>query len=129
LNSDWETLYEGLDTENMWQLLHSKLLFLIDKCMPTKSFEPHSRPKWLNSSVLKAIKQKHKVWNTYKTTHCHSDYVSCTTKRETLQLPLSKGPNITFISICVLEVCIREITSRLRKVNGLLMVWYMAIIS
>jgi len=53
-NTDWKVLFEGLnDTENIWQLYHSKLSFLNDKYIRTKSFEPHSRP---NSSDLKAIK-------------------------------------------------------------------------
>ena len=65
----------------MWSLLRSKLLFLIDKYVPTQTFEPNSRTKWLNSSTLKAIKQKHKAWSTYKATHHHDDYVSYTTKR------------------------------------------------
>ena len=61
LNTNWEVLFEGLNTEEMWSLFHSKLLFLIDKYIPTQTFEPNSRPKWLNSSTLKAIKQKHKA--------------------------------------------------------------------
>ena len=30
LNTNWEVLFEGLNTEKMWLLFHSKLLFLID---------------------------------------------------------------------------------------------------
>jgi len=81
LNTNWEVLFEGLNTDEMWSLFHSKLLFLIDKYIPTQKFQPNSRPKWLNSSTLKAIKQKHKAQNTYKATHRHDDYVTYTTKR------------------------------------------------
>ena len=81
MNTNWEVLFEGLNTEKMWLLFHSKLLFLIDKYVPTQTFESNSKPKWLNSSTLKAIKQKHKAWNTYKATHHHVDYLSYTTKR------------------------------------------------
>jgi len=81
LNTDWEVLFEGLDTENMWQLFHSKLLSLIDKYIPIQSVEPNSKPMWLNSFALKTIKQKRKAWNTYKATHRQSDYVLYTTKR------------------------------------------------
>jgi len=31
LNTNWDVLFEGLNTDEMWSLLHSKLLFLIDK--------------------------------------------------------------------------------------------------
>ena len=55
LNTNWEVLFEGLNTEKMWLLFHSKLLFLIDKYVPTQTFESNSKPKWLNSSTLKAI--------------------------------------------------------------------------
>ena len=81
LNTDWEVLFEGLDTENIWQLFHSKLLSLIDKYIPIQLVEPNSKPKWLNSFALKTIKQKYKAWNTYKATHLQSDYALCTTKR------------------------------------------------
>ena len=81
LNTDWEVLFEGLDAENMWHLFHSKLLSLIDKYIPIQLVEPNSKPKWLNSFALKTIKQKHKAWNTYKSTHWQSDYVLYTTKR------------------------------------------------
>jgi len=76
LNINWKVLFEGLNTEEMWSLLHSKLLYLIDEYVPIQNFEPNSRPKWLNSSTLKAIKPKNKAWNTYKATHRHDDYVS-----------------------------------------------------
>jgi len=49
LNTNWDVLFEGLNTDEMWSVLHSKLLFLIDKCIPTVTFEPNSRPKCLNS--------------------------------------------------------------------------------
>jgi len=73
LNTDWEALFEGLDIENMWQLLHSKLLSLIDKYIPIQTVMHNSKPKWLNSFALKTIKQKHKACNTYKATHQQSD--------------------------------------------------------
>ena len=31
LDTDWEHLFKGLDTESMWLCFHSKLLNLIDK--------------------------------------------------------------------------------------------------
>jgi len=71
----------------MWHLLHSKLLFLIDKYMPTKSLEPNSRPKWLNS------KQKHKG-NIFP-------------QREILQLLLSNGQNLT-LNLSLLIVLIKQ---------------------
>jgi len=76
LNTDWKVL-------DMWLFLHSKPLSLIDKYVPTQMFAPNSktRPKWLSPSAFKAIKQKHKPWNTYKATRCQSDYVSYATKR------------------------------------------------
>ena len=81
LNTDWEVLLEGLNIEKTWLLFHSKLLFRIDKYVPTQMFESNSKPEWLNPSTLKAIKQKHKTWNTNKATHQHVDYLSYTTKR------------------------------------------------
>ena len=59
LNTDWEVLFEGLDTENMWQLFHFKLLSL--KNIPIQTVEPNSKLKWLNSFALKTIKHKHGI--------------------------------------------------------------------
>jgi len=45
----------------------------------------------LSASTLKAIKRKHKAWNTYKATHHHDDYVSYTTKRNTATAAVKKA--------------------------------------
>ena len=79
--TSWEVLFKGLKNEKTWLLIQR---FFIDKYDPTETFESNSRPKWLNYSSIKTIKQKHKAWNTNKVTH-HLNYfrlVSYTTKRK-----------------------------------------------
>ena len=44
--------------------------------VPVQIIKCKPKPKWLNHSTPKAIKHKHKVWNTYKATKHHSDFIS-----------------------------------------------------
>ena len=62
-------------TRNVCGQSHSKVLLLIDKYIPTRIFKSYSKPKWLDSSTLKLIKQKHKAWNTYKATRHYADFI------------------------------------------------------
>jgi len=75
--------------------------FLIDKYIPTQTFEPNSRPKWLNSSTLKAIKQNIKHGTPTKLLTAMMTMLP-TPQRETLLLLLllllSKGQNQTLNS-------------------------------
>ena len=89
LNINWEVLFEGLNTEEMWSLFHSKLLFLIHKYFPTQKFERNSRHKWLNSSLLMHLIKniKHGTLTKLLTVMMTMFH---TPRRETLLLLLSK---------------------------------------
>ena len=76
LDTNWAQLFEGQDMESMWLCFHTKLLNLIDKYIPVKTASSKPKPKWLDWPTLKAIKLKHKTWNTYKVTKRHVDYIS-----------------------------------------------------
>ena len=76
LDTNWAQLFEGQYMESMWLCFHTKLLNLIDKYIPVKTASSKSKPKWLDWPTLKAIKLKHKTWNTYKATKRHVDYIS-----------------------------------------------------
>ena len=65
----------------MWSILHSKLLKLIDMYVPVQRSNYKPKPKWLNNTALKAIKRKHKAWNTYMATRHYSDFVTYTRYR------------------------------------------------
>ena len=55
LNIDWAHLFEGQDMDAMWLCFHTKLLNLIDKDIPTDSFNSKPKPKWLDLFTLKKI--------------------------------------------------------------------------
>ena len=55
LNINWEVLFEGLNTEKMWSLLHSKLLYLIDKYVTTQTFSLTLDPSGLTLQLLKQL--------------------------------------------------------------------------
>ena len=78
LDTTWEQLFAGLNTESIWLCFHSKLLNLIDKYIPINTSSSKRKPKWLDWLTLKSIKFKHKSWNTYKATKHHEDFISYT---------------------------------------------------
>ena len=64
----WTVLFQDLSISAMWEVFHSKLLYLMDKCIASVNFssaKPRSYPLWLNKEVLRVIKLKHKAWNKY----------------------------------------------------------------
>ena len=54
---DWEQLFNGLNTESMWSVFHSRPFNLIDLYVPVQITSYKPKHKWFNSSVSKAIKQ------------------------------------------------------------------------
>ena len=38
LSADWKQVFASLDMQSMWSILHFKMLFLIDKCIPSRIF-------------------------------------------------------------------------------------------
>ena len=61
LNIDWAHSFEGQETNAMWLCFHTKLLNLIDKYIPIKTFNSKPKPKWLDLFTLKKIKLKHEA--------------------------------------------------------------------
>ena len=49
--------------------------------VPVQIINHTPKPKWFNSSVFKAIKQKQKAWNTYKATKSPSNFITYTNYR------------------------------------------------
>ena len=103
LNTNWEQIFENLNTQCMWSVFHSKVLLLIDKYIPTCIFKSNSKPKWLDSSTLKLIKQKHKAWNTYKATQHYADFISYTRSKNVATASIRKAKS-TFESNLAISV-------------------------
>ena len=45
----------------MWSCFHTKLLKLIDKYIPIKTFDSKPKPKWLDCSTLKRLRSNIKL--------------------------------------------------------------------
>ena len=58
--------------------LGSILLNLIDLYAPVQITNHKPKPKWFNSSVFKAIRQKLKAWNTHKATKSPFNFITYT---------------------------------------------------
>ena len=76
-NEDWMVLFQDLNVSAMWEIFHSKLLYLMNKYIPSINFSStkvRSHPLWLNKEILRDIKLKHKAWNKYLFTRQKSDF-------------------------------------------------------
>ena len=76
-NEDWMVLFQDLNVSAMWEIFHSKLLYLMNKYIPSINFSStkvRSHPLWLNKEILRVIKLKHKAWNKYLITRQKSDF-------------------------------------------------------
>ena len=60
LNEDWTVLFQDLNISAMWVVLHSKLLYLMDKCIPSVNFSS-AKVRSYNKEILRVIKIKHKA--------------------------------------------------------------------
>ena len=64
---DWEKLFSGKSVEEMYHILLSILLELIDKYVPKmKRVLKKRQPKWINKEVRDKIKAKERAWKRLK---------------------------------------------------------------
>jgi hypothetical protein len=63
---DWDEKMYGLNTEQAWNLLRSKLHCLIEKHVPPRRRRNHNRPPWLSREILRAIRKKKRLWRLAK---------------------------------------------------------------
>jgi hypothetical protein len=53
------------DIEILWKIVKSNLLTLLDKFAPIRRVRTRGRPPWCKAKVVRAYKQKSKMWNEY----------------------------------------------------------------
>ena len=64
LNEEWKVLFQDLNISAVWEVFHSKLLYLMNKCIPSVNFSSakvRSYPLWLNKELLRVIKLNTKL--------------------------------------------------------------------
>ena len=65
-NIDWQTIFAGLDVDDMKQLFTSKCFNILSQYIPNKIITCDDRdPPWMTGALKSAIKRKHRVYNKY----------------------------------------------------------------
>jgi len=66
LDIDWDHLFIGKSVEEMWADFHARYISLLNEYVTIKTCSEFNRaPQWMNKSVLRIIKVKHKAWFKY----------------------------------------------------------------
>ena len=71
---DWEEDLDGLNSEEAWQKFKLKYNTEIELNVPKKKPKKSLKPKWMKSSVKKAVKKKYNLYKRYKRTQDYRDY-------------------------------------------------------
>ena len=74
MDLDWNTMFNGLTTEEMWHHFHSIYCKLVDKYIPSVIPKAKNSPQWMSKSLKNIINLKRKAWAKYKRTLHLSDY-------------------------------------------------------
>ena len=81
LDLDWNVMFNGLTTEEMWHHFHSIYCKLVDKYIPSVIPKANNSPQWMNKSLKNIINLKRKAWARYKRTLHPLDYSNYALRR------------------------------------------------
>ena len=70
---DWYSLLVDLDPCDAWSVFHSKVVEVVNKCVPLKKVCRRKRPVWMSREVLKAVRKKRKLWRCFKQSKSSAD--------------------------------------------------------
>ena len=73
---DWTTLLENKSVNQCWDIIHGKLMSLIQKHIPAVKISSKKRkPLWMNQSALTKYKKKQQAFQRYLSTKEGKDYL------------------------------------------------------
>ena len=73
-DTDWETEMRNLSSEDSWQMLKQMYSKVVDTHVLKKKPCKKHKPKWMKSSVKKAVKKKYNLYKRCKRTQDYRDY-------------------------------------------------------
>ena len=73
---DWETKFRDQTCETSWSEFKSALDELQAKYVPLKLRRVSNRPVWMNTSLLRSIRKKRRMWKAYTATEQYQDYLA-----------------------------------------------------
>ena len=68
IDIDWESMFRGLDVEDMWSVFRVKIAEAVDKFVPLKKKNEGGlpQPKWMTKKAREAISRKEASWEKYR---------------------------------------------------------------
>ncbi len=77
LDVDWDSLMNGKDATQCWNVLKMKLIEAATSNIPKVSENSGKckKPLWMNSAAIAKVKKKHAAWNRYLNTKAGQDYM------------------------------------------------------
>ena len=73
---DWDAKFAGLGCEESWCVFKSALDDLQSKYVPLKRRRISNRPVWMNTSILRSVRKKRRMWKAYTATQEYQDYLA-----------------------------------------------------
>ena len=81
---DWKAELSDLNTQQTWDIIHSKLTGLIERHIPKKKFTNSKSPPWYGREVGNLSNIKRKSWHKYKKNSCPETWQTYTQSRNKL---------------------------------------------
>jgi hypothetical protein len=89
---DWSFLKPISDTDVMMEAFYSKLNDIFSICVPRSlRFYKSKYPPWFNSSIVKQLRQKHKLWLIYKQSKSPLFYDEFKSIRKIIKLEIKRA--------------------------------------
>ena len=73
---DWDAKFVDQGCEESWSVFKTALDDLQSKYVPLKQRRVSNRPVWMNTSILRSIRKKRRMWKAYTATQDYQDYLA-----------------------------------------------------
>ena len=74
--NDWEQRFSNQDACTAWETFKLFVQEVEEECVPKKRRRVASRPLWMQQNVIRTIREKRRLWRTYKRTSNYQDYLA-----------------------------------------------------
>ena len=76
LGVDWEEQMGVRDTLESWDLFEEILNSATEECVPKKRRRTRNKPIWMTKNVMRIIRKKRRLWNSYRGTKDHAEFMA-----------------------------------------------------
>ena len=75
-NVDWSACLDNLDTLQTWDFIKEKIKSAEAHSVPMKRRRVASKPLWMQQNILRIIRKKKRLWNTYQKSKMYEEYLA-----------------------------------------------------